>query len=107
MARKEFVVFGLGKFGLSVAKALADNGFVEGENLEILEQNGQNEQSNLQSIAQNFINEEVDLICAVSTSTAQVMAAATSDIPIVGTAITNYEEAPQMIADKVIAEAKK
>ena len=26
MARKEFVVFGLGKFGLSVAKALADNG---------------------------------------------------------------------------------
>ena len=74
-------------------QALADNGFVEGENLEILEQNGQNEQSNLQSIAQNFINEEVDLICAVSTSTAQVMAAATSDIPIVGTAITNYEEA--------------
>lgn len=74
-------------------QALADNGFVEGENIKFMEQNGQNEQSNLQSIAQNFINEEVDLICAVSTSTAQVMAAATSDIPIVGTAITNYEEA--------------
>ena len=73
-------------------QALADNGFVEGENVEFLEQNGQNEQSNLQSIAQNFISEDVDLICAVSTSTAQVMAAATSDIPIVGTAITNYEE---------------
>ncbi len=26
MAKKEFVVFGMGKFGLSVAKALADNG---------------------------------------------------------------------------------
>ena len=73
-------------------QALADNGFVEGENIEFLEQNGQNEQSNLQNIAQNFISEDVDLICAVSTSTAQVMAAATSDIPIVGTAITNYEE---------------
>ena len=74
-------------------QALADNGFVEGENITFIEQNGQNEQSNLQSIAQSFISEEVDLICAVSTSTAQVMAAATSDIPIVGTAITDYEEA--------------
>ena len=74
-------------------QALADNGFVEGENVTFIEQNGQNEQSNLQSIAQGFISEEVDLICAVSTSTAQVMAAATSDIPIVGTAITDYKEA--------------
>ncbi len=74
-------------------QALADNGFVEGENIEFLEQNGQNEQSNLQSIAQGFISEDVDLICAVSTSTAQVIAAATADIPIVGTAITDYEEA--------------
>lgn len=74
-------------------QALADNGFVEGENIEFLVQNGQNEQSNLQSIAQGFISEDVDLICAVSTSTAQVMAAATADIPIVGTAITDYEEA--------------
>ncbi len=74
-------------------QALADNGFVEGENIEFLEQNGQNEQSNLQSIAQGFISEDVDMICAVSTSTAQVMAAATADIPIVGTAITDYEEA--------------
>ena len=74
-------------------QALSDNGFVEGENIQFMEQNGQNEQSNLQSIAQSFVSEDVDLICAVSTSTAQVMAAATTDIPIVGTAITNYEEA--------------
>ena len=73
--------------------ALADNGFVEGDNTTFIERNGQNEQSNLEGIAQTFINEEVDLICAVSTSTAQVMAAATSEIPIVGTAITDYEEA--------------
>lgn len=73
-------------------QALADNGFVDGETVILIEQNGQNEQSNLESIAQSFLSEEVDLICAVSTSTAQVMAAATSEIPIVGTAITNYEE---------------
>lgn len=73
-------------------QALADNGFIDGETVTIIEQNGQNEQSNLESIAQLFLSEEVDLICAVSTSTAQVMAAATTEIPIVGTAITNYEE---------------
>ena len=73
-------------------QALADNGFVDGETVILIEQNGQNEQSNLESIAQSFISEEVDLICAVSTSTAQVMAAATGEIPIVGTAITNYEK---------------
>ncbi len=73
-------------------QALADNGLVDGETVTLIEQNGQNEQSNLESIAQSFLSEEVDLICAVSTSTAQVMAAATSEIPIVGTAITNYEE---------------
>ena len=73
-------------------QALLDSGLVEGETVTFIEQNGQNEQSNLESIAQSFISEGVDLICAVSTSTAQVMAAATDEIPIVGTAITNYEE---------------
>lgn len=74
-------------------QALADNGLVEGENVTFVQRNGQNEQSNLESIAQMFINEDVDLICAVSTSAAQVMAAATNEIPIIGVAITNYEEA--------------
>ena len=73
-------------------QALLDSGLVEGETVTFIEQNGQNEQSNLESIAQSFISEDVDLICAVSTSTAQVMAAATGEIPIVGTAITNYEK---------------
>ena len=73
-------------------QAVLDSGLVEGETVTFIEQNGQNEQSNLESIAQSFLSEAVDLICAVSTSTAQVMAAATSEIPIVGTAITNYEE---------------
>lgn len=73
-------------------QALADNGLVDGETVILIEQNGQNEQNSLESIAQSFLSEDVDLICAVSTSTAQVMAAATSEIPIVGTAITNYEE---------------
>ena len=80
-------------------QALADNGFVDGETVTLIEQNGQNEQSNLESIAQSFLSEEVDLICAVSTSTAQVMAAATGEIPIVGTAITNYIVVPNVVWD--------
>lgn len=81
-------------------QALADNGLVEGENLTLIARNGQNEQSNLEGIAQTFLNEDVDLICAVSTSTAQVMAAATSEIPIVGAAITNYTEARLVESDE-------
>ena len=74
-------------------EALADNGFVEGENITISQQNAQGEQSNLQSIAQQFLSSEVDLICAIATPAAQVMASATEEIPIVGTAITDYVSA--------------
>ena len=70
---------------------LADNGFVEGENLVIDQQNAQGDQSNLQTIAQKFLADEVDLIMAIATPAAQVMAANTEEIPIVGTAITSFE----------------
>ncbi|MFR6290115.1 MAG: ABC transporter substrate-binding protein [Peptococcaceae bacterium] len=84
-------------------QALADHGLAEGESVTFVQRNGQNEQSNLESIAQTFINEEVDLICAVSTSTAQVMASATEEIPIVGTAITDYVEAKLVESNEVPA----
>ena len=74
-------------------QGLADNGFVDGENIVISQQNAQGEQSNLQSIAQQFLSTEVDLICAIATPAAQVMASATEEIPIVGTAITDYVSA--------------
>ena len=70
---------------------LAANGYVEGENLEIDQQNAQGDQSNLQTIAQKFLADEVDLIMAIATPAAQVMAANTEEIPIVGTAITSFE----------------
>ncbi len=70
---------------------LADNGFVEGENLMIDQQNAQGDQSNLQTIAQKFLADEVDLIMAIATPAAQVMAANTEEIPIVATAVTSFE----------------
>ena len=79
---------------------LADNGFVEGENLTINQQNAQDDQSNLQTIAQTFVNDDVDLIMAIATQAAQVMASATQDIPIVGTAITSFEAAKLVNSDE-------
>ena len=69
---------------------LAERGFEEGKNLTIDRQNAQADQSNLQNIAQRFVSSKVDLICAIATPAAQSAANATKDIPIVGTAITDY-----------------
>ena len=70
---------------------LADNGFVDGENIVIDQQNAQGDQSNLQTIAQKFIADESDIILAIATPAAQVMAANTEEIPIVATAVTSFE----------------
>ena len=56
-------------------------------------QNAQADQSNLQTIAQRFANNKEDLICAIATPAAQTVANVTKEIPIVGTAITDYKEA--------------
>lgn len=72
---------------------MAAKGYKEGENVTYDRQNAQADQSNLHTIAQHFINKKVDLICAVATSAAQVVANATQDIPIVATAVTDYEAA--------------
>lgn len=73
--------------------ALRERGFEEGKNLTIDQQNAQADQSNLQNIAQRFVNNKVDLIYAIATPAAQTMANVTKDIPIIGSAITDYEAA--------------
>ena len=72
---------------------LKARGYEEGKNLTIDRQNAQADQSNLQNIAQRFVSDKVDLICAIATPAAQSVANATKDIPIVGTAITDYVNA--------------
>jgi len=72
---------------------LASKGYKEGENIEFDRQNAQADQSNLQNIAQRFVNNKVNLICAIATPAAQTVANATKDIPIVATAVTDYEQA--------------
>ena len=53
-------------------------------------QNAQGEQTNCTTIATKFVSNDVDLIMANATTALQTAAAATSDIPIVGTSVTDY-----------------
>ena len=69
---------------------LKERGYEEGKNLSIDRQNAQADQSNLQNISQRFVSAKMDLICAIATPAAQTVANATKEIPIVGTAITDY-----------------
>ena len=46
------------------------------------------------------MNDGVDLVLAIGTPAAQAMAGATSDIPVVGTAITDFA-ASELVADNV------
>lgn len=69
---------------------LAEAGYVDGKNITIVQQNAQGDQSNLQSIAQQFVSNHMDMIFAITTQAAQASASATTEIPIIGTAITDY-----------------
>lgn len=60
------------------------------ENVKFDYQNAQGEQTNCASIATKFVNSDVDLIMANATTSLQACAAATADIPIVGTSVTDY-----------------
>lgn len=81
---------------------LATEGFQDalkeklGDNVKFDLQNAQNEQANASTIANNFVSANVDLILANATTALQACAAATSDIPILGTSVTDYATALEM-----------
>lgn len=71
---------------------LKEAGFEDGKNLKIDYQNAQGEQANCATIASKLVNDKDDLILAIATPAAQAVANATSDIPIVITAVTDPAE---------------
>jgi len=73
--------------------ALSDNGYVDGENIKIDLQNAQADQSNLSTISDRFVSNNVDLVLAIATPATQAIAGKTTDIPILGTAVTDYVSA--------------
>jgi len=72
---------------------LASKGYKNGVNIKIDQQNAQGDQSNLKTISQRFVNNKVDLIYAIATPAAQIVANETKTIPIVGAAIVDYKTA--------------
>ena len=64
-------------------------GYVEGEDVVYDIANAQNDKNNALTIAQKFVNDKVDMIFAIATPTAQAAAQATTDIPILITAVTD------------------
>lgn len=71
------------------------------DNVEYEVQNAGGDLSNCYSIAQKFVNDRKDLIFALSTPCAQAAANATKDIPIVATAITDFEGAGLVDSNEV------
>lgn len=72
-------------------QALADNGLKDGETVSLDIQNAQGDQSNLSTIGDRFVSAGCDLICAIATPAAQAMAGKTAEIPILATAVTDFE----------------
>jgi putative ABC transport system substrate-binding protein len=68
---------------------LAENGYKDGEKLALDYQNAQGQQDNLQTIANKFAQDKKNLILAIATPSAQVMADKTTEIPILITAVTD------------------
>ncbi len=74
-----------------IIQALADKGYVDGENADINYQNSELDMSLVASIAQGFVTDKVDVIVTIATpnSQAAISAAEGTDIPVVFSAITD------------------
>ncbi|SDL53660.1 ABC transporter substrate-binding protein [Tessaracoccus oleiagri] len=70
-------------------EALAEAGYVEGENLTLDIQNANNDQSTLTNIANTFASGDADLFYAIATPSAQSLAQVITDRPIVFAAVTD------------------
>ncbi len=72
-------------------KALADNGYVDGENIEIDYQNSEGDMSLVDTISAKFIGDKVDVIITIATpnTLSAIAAAEGTDIPVVFSAITD------------------
>ncbi len=64
-----------------------------GDDIEFDEQNAANDSATCATIANQFVSNKVDLIMANATPALQAAAAATADIPVVATSITDYATA--------------
>ncbi|MCI8454140.1 MAG: ABC transporter substrate-binding protein [Lachnospiraceae bacterium] len=95
-----FVTVGIGQFAVhgsldncreGFIAGLEEEGFVEGDNLTLLEENAQSDPGLASQIAANFAGQNVDMICAIATPIAQsaYSAGRKNNIPVIYTAVTD------------------
>ena len=72
---------------------LAEEGYIEGENIKIDLKNAQGDLTTAQTIANQYVSDDVDMIFAIATQAVQSAYNATKDIPILMTAVTDPVEA--------------
>ncbi len=93
---------GICQFVQHVALDSATQGFMDalknemGDSVTFDNQNASGDMSTVTTIVNSLISNNVDLILANATPPLQVAAAATGDIPILGTSVTDYETALQI-----------
>lgn len=72
-----------------VIKGLKDEGYEDGKNIKIEFLNGQGDQSKLNSMSQQLLEKNSDVLIGVATPAAKALANATSDTPIIMSAISD------------------
>ena len=70
-------------------KGLADHGYIEGKNLKVDFKSAQGNFGTAQQIVRQFIGEAPDVIVTITTPTSQAAVAATKEIPIIFTTVTD------------------
>ena len=72
-----------------VRDELAEEGYTEGENLRLMHESAQGNAAIASQIARKFVGEGPDVIVAIATPSAQTVAAASRNIPVVFPAVTD------------------
>ncbi|MBR7059489.1 MAG: ABC transporter substrate-binding protein [Neisseriaceae bacterium] len=72
-----------------VIDELAEQGFKENDNLKVNFQSAQSNSGTAAQIAKQFVGENPDVIVAIATPSAQAIASATTEIPLVFSAVTD------------------
>lgn len=82
-------------------EGLAEEGYLEGENLVVDYKNAQGDMSTLQNIARSLAEGNKNIILAVATDSAMAMASETDEIPILVTAVTDLVAAKLVESNEV------
>lgn len=83
-----------------IIDGLSEEGYQNGETIKVEDQNPQGDQSNLNTMSQRLVSKDVDILAAIATPSAQALANATEDIPIILAGVTDPESSNLVKSNK-------